>query len=47
MLDMLIGLAKSWLEERSAGGTSFLAGPTQEQPDEVDLNGFSHFTGAR
>src|ERR1035437_4788132 len=47
MLYQLIGLAKSWLEERSAGDTSLFAGPTREQPDEVDLRGFSHFTGAR
>ena len=47
MLHQLIELAQSWLDDRSADGTGVFGGSAQAQPDEVDLNGFSHFTGAR
>ena len=47
MLHQLIELAQSWLDDRSADGTGVFGGSAQAQPDEVDLNGFSHFPGAR
>ena len=47
MLHQLMGLAQSWLDERSSAGTGAFGGSAREQPDEVDLHGFSHFTGAR
>jgi len=46
MLHQLLGLAQSWLDERSVDGTGLFGGPIREQADEVDLHGFSHFTGA-
>ena len=47
MLHQLLGLAKAWLDERSADDTGLFGGSTREQPDEIDLHGFSHFTGER
>ena len=47
MLHQLIELARSWLDDGSADGTGIFGDSAQGQPDEVDLHGFSHFTGAR
>ena len=46
-LHQLLGVAQSWLDERSAERTSLFGEPKREEPDEVDLHGFSHFGGAR
>jgi len=45
-LHQLLGMAESWLAERSPAGASLFGQPTREQPVEVDLHGFSHFGGA-
>ena len=46
-LHQLLGVAQSWLDDRSADRTSLFGGPAREEPDEIDLHGFSHFSGAR
>jgi len=46
-LHQLLGVAQSWLDDRSADRTSLFGGPAREEPNEVDLHGFSHFSGAR
>ena len=46
-LHQLLGVAQSWLDERSADRTSLFGEPRREEPDEVDLHGFSHFGGTR
>jgi hypothetical protein len=46
-LHQFLGIAQSWLDERSADRTSLFGEPKREEPDEVDLHGFSHFGGAR
>jgi hypothetical protein len=46
-LHQLLGLAKAWLDEGSAEDSGLFGGSTRQQPDEIDLRGFSHFTGAR
>jgi len=46
-LHQLLGVAQSWLDERSADRTSLFGEPQRVEPDEVDLHGFSHFGGAR
>ncbi|HEY5248993.1 MAG TPA: hypothetical protein VIJ15_11170, partial [Dermatophilaceae bacterium] len=47
LLHQLFGLAQSWLAERSAGDPGLAGGSAREQPGEVDLHGFTHYTGAR
>jgi hypothetical protein len=46
-LHQLLGVAQSWLDDRSADRTSLFGGSAREEPNEVDLHGFSHFSGAR
>jgi len=46
-LYQLLGIAQSWLDERSVDRTSLFGEPKRDEPDEVDVHGFSHFGGAR
>ena len=46
-LHQLMRIAQSWLDDRSVERTGLFGGPTREEPDEVDLHGFSHFSGSR
>jgi hypothetical protein len=46
-LHQLLGVAQSWFDGRSADRTRPFGGPGREQPDEIDLHGFSHFSGSR
>ena len=46
-LHQLLGVAQSWLDDRSAKQTGPFGGSGREQPDEIDLHGFSHFSGSR
>ncbi|MHB1474600.1 MAG: hypothetical protein ACYCV4_13455 [Dermatophilaceae bacterium] len=46
-LHQLMGVAQSWLDDGSTDRTSSFGGPAREEPDEVDVDGFSHFSGAR
>jgi len=46
-LYQLLGFAQSWIDDRSAERTGAFAGNGREQPDEIDLHGFSHFSGSR
>lgn len=46
-LHQLMGVAQAWLDDRSADRAGFFGGPAREEPDEVDVKGFSHFGGAR
>lgn len=46
-LYQLLGVAQSWLDDRSADRTGPFGASGREQPDEIDLHGFSHFSGSR
>ena len=46
-IHQLMLLAQSWLDDRPAGRTGRFGGPSRGEPDEVDLHGFNHFSGAR
>ncbi len=46
-LHQMMRIAQSWLDDRSVERTGLLGGLVREEPDEVDLHGFSHFSGSR
>jgi hypothetical protein len=46
-LHQMMGIAQSWLADRSADGAGPFGASSREQPPEVDLYGFRHFSGAR